>query len=208
MSIGCLTAHDISRFLKASFRGEAQYASATTAAEQHRQELENLKSQSSVEVGGSLMKYHEIDVHPLRNRKVCSIAFGSFWFRLLSGTATERQSRWNPGEFWGFLALSLFWNWLPAFQLVTVVIAATFDLSGLNVLPVDRHRVLPQMRQQNSNSKKSTPWKQKQQRQVVTCCPWGRFGIWSKMKYCFWNLPGDRFDFYGLWVTSQSPPIS
>ena len=118
------------------------------------------------------MKYHEIDVHPLRNRKVCSIAFGSFWFRLLSGTATERQSRWNPGEFWGFLALSLFWNWLPAFQLVTVVIAATFDLSGLNVLPVDRHRVLPQMRQQNSNSKRSTPWKQKQHRQVVTCCAW------------------------------------
>ena len=106
------------------------------------------------------------------NGQVCSIAFGSFWFRLLSGTATERQSRWNPGEFWGFLALSLFWNWLPAFQLVTVVIAATFDLSGLNVLPVDRHRVLPQMRQQNSNSKKSTPWKQKQHRQVVTCCAW------------------------------------
>ena len=42
-------------FLKA-FRREAQHASATTAAEQHRQELENLKSQSSVEVGGSLMK--------------------------------------------------------------------------------------------------------------------------------------------------------
>ena len=69
-------------------------------------------------------------------------------------------------------ALSLFWNWLPAFQLVTVVIAATFDLSGLNVLPVDRHRVLPQMRQQNSNSKRSTPWKRKQRRQVVTCCAW------------------------------------
>ena len=142
------------------------------------------------------------------NGQVCSIAFGSFWFHLVSGTATERQSCWNPGEFWGFLALSLFWHWLPAFQLVTVVIAATFDLSGLNVLPVDRHRVLPQMRQQNSNSKKSTPWKQKQHRQVVTCCPWGRFGFWSKMKYCFWNLPGDSFDFYGLWVTSQSPSIS
>ena len=52
---------DISRFLKASFRREAQHASATTAAaEQHRQELENLKSQSSLEAGGSLMKQHEI----------------------------------------------------------------------------------------------------------------------------------------------------
>ena len=55
------TSHDISRFLKASFRREAQHASATTAAaEQHRQELENLKSQSSLEAGGCLMKQHEI----------------------------------------------------------------------------------------------------------------------------------------------------
>ena len=51
------------------------------------------------------------------------LSFGSLWFilmicfHLLSGTATERQSRWNPGACWCFLALSLFWNGLPAFQI-------------------------------------------------------------------------------------------
>ena len=54
----------------------------------------------------------------------------SFWFHFLSGTATERQSRWNPGAFWRFLRFEMDFLLSRSFQLVTVTIGRYRMLSA------------------------------------------------------------------------------
>ena len=74
-----------------------------------------------------------------------------------------------PGAFWRFLCFEIGFL-LSSLSQLSLRLHLTWV--AWMFFPVDRHRVLRQMRQQNSNSKNSMSWKQKQHRQVVTCCAW------------------------------------